>query len=196
MLLNTSVKSRLALFASGNGTNAEAIMKHFQHHDQVKVAIVVSSNPDAPVLQRAKKFQVPTRCFDRDQFRKGSELIPILKDHEVTHIILAGFLWLIPAYLIKAFPEKILNIHPSLLPRHGGKGMYGHHVHDAVKSSGDTKTGITIHLVNEEFDKGRIIFQASCDVATDDSSETIARKVHELEYRHFPTVIENWIMKG
>jgi len=170
-------------------------MKHFQHHALARVALVLTNNPEAMVLSRARKFQVPTKVFNREQFRDGNEVLRWLNAEGVTHIILAGFLWLVPAYLIKAFPDKILNIHPSLLPRHGGKGMYGSHVHQAVKSSGDTQTGITIHLVNEHFDEGKIIFQASCDVGPTDTVETIATKVHALEYLHFPAVIEKWIAK-
>jgi phosphoribosylglycinamide formyltransferase-1 len=183
----------LALMASGNGTNAEAIMKHFQDHPQIRVGLLISNNPVAGALHRAEKFGVPNIVFNREQFKDGGEILKILARYDTTHVVLAGFLWLIPAYLIHAFPEKILNIHPSLLPRHGGKGMYGEKVHEAVKASGDLKSGITIHLVNERFDEGKIIFQASCEVNPADTPATIAAKVHQLEYQHFPTVIEDWV---
>lgn len=179
--------------ASGNGTNAEAIMKHFQTHPRIRVAMLLSNNPKARALERAKQFHVPTRVFNREQFHDGTEVVKWLIDSGVTHVVLAGFLWLVPKSLIAAYPEKILNIHPALLPLHGGKGMYGEKVHEAVKAAGDSKTGITIHLVNEQFDKGKIIFQAECAVDTTDTALTIAAKVHQLEYKHFPAVIESWV---
>lgn len=182
--------------ASGNGTNAEAIMRHFINHPQVMVGLLLSNNPTAYALERAKKFQVPTFIFDRDQFREGEVVRQQLTEHKITHIVLAGFLWLVPTYLINAFPGKILNIHPSLLPKHGGKGMYGDKVHQAVKSSGDAKTGITIHFVNEHFDEGKILFQAACELSPSDTPETIAGKVHILEHRHFSAVIERWVTQA
>lgn len=184
--------ARLALLASGNGTNAEAIMQYFQHHPDIQVALVLTNNPDAFVLQRARKFNVPTRIFTRDQFRDG-DVLSWLRDENITHLVLAGFLWLIPTTLINAFPDRILNIHPALLPRHGGKGMFGDRVHEAVKAAGDKESGITIHLVNERFDEGKIIFQASCPVTPADTPQTIAGKVHQLEYKHFAPVIERWV---
>lgn len=179
--------------ASGNGTNAEAIMKHFQTHPRIRVVMLLSNNPKARALERAKQFHVPTRVFNREQFHDGTEVVKWLIDSGVTHVVLAGFLWLVPKSLIAAYPEKILNIHPALLPLHGGKGMYGEKVHEAVKAAGDSKTGITIHLVNEQFDKGKIIFQAECPVDATDTALTIASKVHQLEYQHFPAVIESWV---
>ena len=166
-------KISLAILASGNGTNAEAILKHFQNHERISVALVLSNNPVAMVLERAGKFKVPIKVFSRLQFRV--EVVSWLKEAGITHIILAGFLWLIPESLIKAYPAKIINIHPSLLPRHGGKGMYGHAVHEAVKNSGDKETGITIHLVNERFDEGKIIFQTSCPLNSTDTPDSIIR---------------------
>ncbi|MBL7863450.1 MAG: phosphoribosylglycinamide formyltransferase [Cyclobacteriaceae bacterium] len=187
---------RLAVFASGNGTNAEAIMKHFQHHSEIIVGLVLSNNPHAGVLERAKKFDVSTRVFNREQFREGKDVMASLEDQQITHVILAGFLWLIPPYLIEAYPGHIINIHPSLLPQFGGKGMYGQKVHEAVKASGEKQTGITIHLVNERFDEGKIIFQAACAIDAEDTVDTIAEKVHQLEHRHFPAVIEEWVTKA
>lgn len=192
--MKTDSRFCLALLASGNGTNAEAVMKHFENHPLIRVGMLLTNNPEAPALERARRFQVPTRVFTREQFRNGNEVLKWLSDGEVTHIVLAGFLWLVPAAIITAYPSKILNIHPSLLPNHGGKGMYGEKVHQAVKAAGDHKTGITIHLVNEHFDEGKVIFQASCDIHESDTPETIAHKVHELEYRHFPLVIEQWVL--
>ncbi len=179
--------------ASGSGTNAEAIMRYFANNPQAQVGLLMSNNPKAYALERAKQFQVPTLVFTREQFREGNIVLQQLTEHKITHLVLAGFLWLVPAYLINAFHGKILNIHPSLLPKHGGKGMFGEKVHQAVKSSGDAKTGITIHIVNEQFDDGKILFQASCEVSPSDTPETIAVKVHALEYRHFPVVIEQWV---
>jgi len=184
---------KLAILASGNGTNAEAILQHFKNHPEVRVVMLLSNNPNAFALERAKKFGIPARVFSRDQFR-GPEVAGWLKEAGVTHLILAGFLWLVPPSILETFPNRIVNIHPALLPRYGGKGMYGERVHQAVKASGDTQTGITIHLVNEKFDEGRTLFQATCDVTRQDTPETIAEKVHALEHKHFPTVIERWAL--
>ncbi len=186
-----STPVRLALLASGSGTNAEAIMRHFEHHPRVSVALLLSNNPSAFALDRAKRFGVAARVFSREEF-KNEAALQWLKQAGATHVVLAGFLWLVPSAWLKAFPDRIINIHPSLLPKHGGKGMYGNRVHQAVIDSGDTETGITIHLVNERFDEGKILFQAKCAVAKSDTSETIANKVHALEHQHFPIVIENW----
>lgn len=184
--------ARLALLASGNGTNAEAIMQYFQHHPHIRVAMVLTNNPNAFVLQRARKFNVPARIFNREQFR-GPEVLAWLREGNISHLVLSGFLWLVPTTLINAFPDRILNIHPALLPRHGGKGMFGDRVHEAVKAAGDKESGITIHLVNERFDEGKIIFQASCPVDPSDTPQTIAGKVHQLEYKNFAPVIERWV---
>jgi phosphoribosylglycinamide formyltransferase 1 len=185
---------RLALFASGSGTNAEAIMNHFSNHPGVKVTLLLSNNPDAYALERAKRLHVPTRVFSRQEFQNGT-VLQWLGETGVTHIVLAGFLWMIPENLISAFRDRIVNIHPALLPKYGGKGMYGSRVHEAVKAAGDTQTGITIHLVNERYDEGRILFQASCPVSSSDTPEYIAEKVHALEHRHFPAVIEQWSLE-
>ncbi len=193
MPVNNERRIRIALLASGSGTNAEAIMRHFVNHPQVQISLLLSNNPTAYALERAKRFQVPTFVFTREQFRESEVVLQQLTEHKITHLVLAGFLWLVPTCLINAFPNKIINIHPALLPRYGGKGMYGERVHQAVKSSGDAKTGITIHLVNEHFDDGKIIFQAACEVSPSDTPETIASKVHALEQRHFPAVIERWV---
>jgi len=185
--------SRIAIFASGSGTNAEAIMKHFQHHATAGVVLLLSNNPEAYALERAKKFNVPTKVFDKKQWRESEVVLAWLKEKQVTHVVLAGFLWLIPSYLIKAYPTQIINIHPSLLPKHGGKGMYGMKVHEAVRAASDTESGITIHAVNEHYDEGEIILQAKCLIDPKDTAEDIANKVHKLEYEFYPKAIERWI---
>jgi phosphoribosylglycinamide formyltransferase-1 len=189
-------KFNIAIFASGSGTNAEEIIKYFQHHDSIEVTLLVSNNAEAYALERAKKFHISSKAFTRQEFRDTSVLLEWLRDKSVTHIVLAGFLWLIPDYLLKAFPHRIINIHPALLPRHGGKGMYGMKVHERVRELNELETGITIHEVNENYDEGRILFQAACPVNPNDSPDQIARNVHRLEYKHYPEVIENWILQN
>lgn len=181
---------KIAILASGSGTNAEEIMKYFQQSPKGKVVVVASNKKDAFVLERAKKFQVPTFTFNKTSL-ESDELVQKLKDYKVDFLVLAGFLLKIPTNLIQAFPDKIINIHPALLPKYGGKGMYGAKVHEAVKEAADQETGITIHLVNENYDEGKIIFQAAVPILPDDSAETIAKKVHQLEYKYFPNVIES-----
>lgn len=170
-------------------------MKRFQHHGSIDVVLLLSNNPQAYALERARKFNIPTKVFNRTIFRESEEVLLWLKERNVTHLVLAGFMWLIPAYLIKAFPGKIINIHPALLPKFGGKGMYGMHVHEAVKAAGEKETGITIHEVNEQYDEGKILFEARCEVSSSDSPDNIAKKVHQLEYAHYPRVIEEWILQ-
>lgn len=189
-------KVRLAIFASGNGSNAEAIMKYFSQHSQIEVVLLLSNNADAFALKRARRFTIPTFVFNKAQFRESDEVIRRLNESHVTHLVLAGFLWLLPANLIAAFPDKIVNIHPSLLPKFGGKGMYGIKVHQAVKAAGETKTGITIHEVNEKYDDGKILLQASCEVLPSDTPESIAAKVNALEYEYFPKTIERWALSS
>lgn len=186
-------KFRIAIFASGSGTNAEEIFKHFKHHSTIEVALLLSNNPQAYALQRALKYNVPTLNFSRQEFYNTQSVLDQLRHYHITHIVLAGFMWLIPDYLIKAFSGRIINIHPALLPKFGGKGMYGMKVHESVKASGETETGITIHEVNDRYDDGKILFQCACSVDRDDTAEQIANKVHELEYKHFSDVIENWV---
>jgi phosphoribosylglycinamide formyltransferase-1 len=186
-------ESRLAIFASGNGTNAEAIMTYFANHPAVVIAALLSNNPNAYALERARKFNVPALVFNRAQFRESQEVLNWLHERKITHIVLAGFMWLVPDYLVKKFEGRIINIHPALLPKHGGKGMYGMRVHQAVKEAGDKETGITIHLVNERYDEGKILLQATVKLNGSETVEEIAAKVHELEYRHYPHVIDKWI---
>jgi phosphoribosylglycinamide formyltransferase 1 len=185
--------ARLAVFLSGNGSNAEKIFSYFKDHKSIDVGLVLSNNSEALGLQRAAKFNIPTHTFTKQQFRESDEVLDWLKEAEITHIVLAGFLWMIPLNLIKAFPNRIINIHPALLPKFGGKGMYGIKVHEAVKAADETKTGITLHEVNEKYDEGKIIFQVTCDVLPTDTPTLIARKVQELEHAHYPREIERWI---
>ncbi|MCB9277675.1 MAG: phosphoribosylglycinamide formyltransferase [Lewinellaceae bacterium] len=180
---------RIAIFASGTGSNAGKIIDFFKNDDQVRVDLVISNKADAPVLEMARKEGVETYLVNKAGFYESRELLGVLRNRQIDLIVLAGFLWLVPAYLIEAFPNKIINIHPALLPGYGGKGMYGMHVHEAVKKAGETRTGITIHYVNEHYDEGNIIFQSSCEINSGDSAEEIALKVRDLEHRHFAPVI-------
>lgn len=181
---------KIAILASGSGSNAEKIMEYFQNSEKAQIVLVASNKKDAYVLERAKKFKVPTFNFNRPDLEDGL-LTKMLSSLEVDFVVLAGFLLKIPQGLIKAFPERIVNIHPALLPKHGGKGMYGMHVHQAVKDASDSETGITIHLVNENYDEGKVIFQAGVEVLVTDTPEDIANKVHALEHKYFPNVIES-----
>ncbi len=185
----------IVIFASGSGTNAEAIIKHFQHSSKAKVALVISNNASAFVLERAGKYKVETLVFNRQKLNETEEVDRALRDRNIDFIVLAGFMLLFPKRLIKKFPNKILNIHPALLPKYGGKGMYGMYVHEAVVLNREKESGITIHLVNEYYDQGEIIFQASCPVSPEDSPEDVASKIHILEHEHYPKVIEEQLMK-
>lgn len=192
----SSEKFRIAIFASGSGTNAEEIIKHFINHRSIEVVLLMSNNPDAYALQRAINYGIKAVVFSREDFKDGKKITDDLRVAGATHIVLAGFLWLIPGYLLQAFPDRIINIHPALLPRYGGKGMYGSKVHEAVKASGDHETGITIHLVNSNYDEGRILFQGKCSIGAQHSPEEIAACVHKLEYEHYPKEIEKWILES
>ncbi|NDP20200.1 MAG: phosphoribosylglycinamide formyltransferase [Paludibacter sp.] len=184
---------KIAILASGSGSNAENIVTYFSTSEKFAFPIIISNKKDAYVHERAKKLQIPSVTFSREDFLKGEPILHLLKEHEIDGIILAGFLLKVPEVLINAYPDKIINIHPALLPKYGGKGMYGHHVHDAVAASGDTESGITIHYVNSHYDEGNIIFQAKCSVLPSYTADMIAEKVHALEYEHFPRVIgEIW----
>jgi len=183
---------KLSIFASGSGTNAENIIKYFEKHPKIQVAEILSNKTDAYVIQRANNLGVKTSTFSKEEFTSEGFLQRMEKSD---FIILAGFLWLVPQYLIEAFPDKIINIHPALLPKYGGKGMYGDRVHEAVVAAGEKESGITIHLVNEEYDKGKTLFQAKCKVEENDTPETMASKIHALEHKHFPRVIEEYILQ-
>ncbi|MEM9855754.1 MAG: phosphoribosylglycinamide formyltransferase [Bacteroidota bacterium] len=187
---------KLAILASGSGTNAERITEYFKEKEGIEVSLILSNKPDAFVLIRAKKLNVPTLVFNRSEFYESDLVSGKLEEYEIDFIVLAGFLWLIPEYLTHAYPNCILNIHPALLPKYGGKGMYGSRVHEAVKAAEETETGITIHYVNENYDEGQIIFQATCAINPSDTPDVIASKVHELEYEHFPRVIEEVVTKS
>lgn len=188
--------TNIAIFASGSGTNAEAIMEHFAASTTARVALLLSNRADAFALKRAERFGVPTAVFSREEFRDPEGVVArLLKEHHIEFIVLAGFLWLVPDYLTARYAGRIVNIHPALLPKFGGKGMYGHHVHEAVLAAGETQSGITIHLVNERYDSGDILFQATVPVSPDDTPDSLAEKIHTLEHRHFPTVIEQTIQQ-
>lgn len=186
--------TQIALFASGSGTNAENIVNYFTKNAQIQVSVIVSNNAEAFVHHRAKALNIPSYSFTKDAFKDGDDILKLLVEQEVDFIVLAGFLLKIPASLIEKYPKRIINIHPALLPNHGGKGMFGDRVHKKVIEMGDTKSGITIHYVNEKYDEGEIIFQESFIIDPDDSYEDVAMKVHALEYAHFPRIIESVIL--
>jgi len=184
---------KIALFASGSGTNAQKIIEYFSDNEKVIVDSVWSNKKDAYVLVRAKKFQIETFVFNREEFSNSNGIVEKLKSRGIDLIVLAGFLWLVPSNLIQSFP--IINIHPALLPKYGGKGMYGMKVHEAVVANKEKESGITIHYVNEVYDDGKIIFQSKCDISPSDSPEDVAQKIHALEYRYFPEIIEKVVME-
>ncbi|CAZ95644.1 phosphoribosylglycinamide formyltransferase [Zobellia galactanivorans] len=179
----------IVLFASGSGSNVENIVRYFQDNSKVNISAVLSNKKDAKVLDRCNNLKINALYFNRNAFYATECVLDILRAFNPDLIVLAGFLWKIPENLIAAFPDKIVNIHPALLPKYGGKGMYGNNVHEAVRANNETETGITIHYVNENYDEGAVIRQVKTSVSTDDTPESIARKVHELEYEYFPKVI-------
>ncbi len=180
----------IAIFASGSGTNAENIARYFANSENVNVAVVLSNNRNVGVHGRVNKLGVPSFVFSREEFTVGAPILEKLAEYEVCFIVLAGFMNKISDVILQAFPGKIVNIHPALLPKYGGKGMYGMRVHEAVVKAGERESGITIHYINERYDEGAIIFQASCPVLPSDTPEEVADKVHALEYKHYPRVIE------
>ncbi|MFJ1322531.1 phosphoribosylglycinamide formyltransferase [Capnocytophaga canis] len=181
---------KIVIFASGSGSNAEQIVAYFNEKNTAKVSLILSNNPNAGVLARAKRLEVPALTFDRQAFYHTNVVLDILKNEAPDLIVLAGFLWKFPEHIISEFPNRIVNIHPSLLPKYGGKGMYGNFVHQAVIDHKEAESGITIHYVNENYDEGAIIFQAKTEVSTNDTAETLAQKVHLLEYEYFPKIVE------
>ncbi|MFD2162536.1 phosphoribosylglycinamide formyltransferase [Paradesertivirga mongoliensis] len=189
------MKKRIAIFASGSGSNAQKIMEHFKKHNDAEVAIVLTNNPDAFVLQRADNFEIPTHIFNRREFYDTDTVVNLLKNLQVDIIVLAGFLWLIPENLLKAFPNKIINIHPALLPKYGGKGMYGDKVHQSVLDNNEDESGITIHFVNEHFDEGEIIHQSRFKIEKADDLKMIKFKGQQLEHLHYPKVVEQLLNK-
>ncbi|MFB2120077.1 phosphoribosylglycinamide formyltransferase [Parapedobacter sp. 2B3] len=189
------MKKRIAIFASGSGSNAQKIMEHFKYDGQAEVALILSNNPDAYVLQRADNFEVPTHVFDRHALYQTDEIVNLLAKLQIDLVVLAGFLWLVPQNLLDKYPNKIINIHPALLPAYGGKGMYGDRVHQAVLHAGEEESGITIHFVNEQFDEGEIIYQARFRIEPNDGLEVIKFKGQQLEHLHYPKVIENLLKR-
>ena len=189
------MKKRIAIFASGSGSNAQKIMEHFKRSAVAEVALILTNNPEAYVLQRSDNFEIPSHIFDRQEFYHTDDTIRLLKNLQVDLIVLAGFLWLIPPSLLQAFPNKIINIHPSLLPKYGGKGMYGDKVHKAILAAGEDESGITIHFVNEHFDEGEVIPQSRFKIEADDDLEMVKFKGQQLEHTHFAKVIENLLKK-
>ena len=185
---------RIAIFASGGGSNAKEIIKHFAGNTKIKVALIVSNKSDAGVLRIAQHFGIQSKVFKKSEFIECEKILGFLADKKIAYIILAGFLLHIPDCFTKAFEKRIINIHPSLLPKYGGKGMYGHFVHEAVKKNNEKETGITIHLVNEQFDEGEILFQKSCNIREDMDADEIAALVLKLEHQYFSTTIENYIL--
>ncbi len=180
---------RIVIFASGSGTNAENIIQYFQERPTAEVVQVLSNKKDAKVLDRANRLKVSAYYFNRKAFYETSQVLDLVESVAPDLIVLAGFLWKVPASFIQRFPNKIVNIHPALLPKYGGKGMYGHHVHEAVIASKEKESGITIHYVNEAYDEGATIFQARTEIVDSDSPESLAKKIHALEHEHFPKVI-------
>lgn len=184
----------IAIFASGSGSNAEEIARYFAGQADVQVVLILTNNPQAGVIDRARRGfgcgqHVPVVVFDRPAFRESNRIVALLTAQKIDLIVLAGFMWLVPASLVQAFSGRIVNIHPALLPKFGGKGMFGGHVHQAVVAAGATESGITIHFVNEHYDEGQVVFQATCPVSPTDTPDDVAAKVHALEYAHYPRVV-------
>jgi phosphoribosylglycinamide formyltransferase-1 len=186
--------TNIVLFASGSGSNVENIVNFFEKDENVKISYILTNNPEAFVIERARKLDIPCKVFSRQELNKDDAILDFLIKNRTNLIVLAGFLWLIPLKITKAFPNRIINIHPALLPKYGGKGMYGSRVHEAVVENREKESGITIHYVNEKYDEGNIIFQAKCPVLPEDSAEDVAAKIHELEYKYFPRVISELVM--
>ena len=191
----SSPKKRIAIFASGSGSNAQKIMEYFKRNDLAEVSLVLTNNPDAYVLQRADNFETPTHIFNRKAFYQSDEVVKILQKLNIDLVVLAGFLWLVPQNLLEAFPNKIINIHPALLPNYGGKGMYGDHIHRAVLAAREKESGISIHFVNEHFDEGEMIQQFRFKIEPQDQLENIRFKIQQLEHQHYPKVIEQVLRK-
>ena len=181
---------RVVIFASGSGSNAENLIRFFQNRDNASVIQVLTNNPHAKVLERCKKLKVSALSFNKTALTDTDDVLNILKSNQPDLIVLAGFLWKFPEKILKAFPNKVINVHPALLPKFGGKGMYGMHVHESVVANKENETGITIHYVNEHYDEGAIIFQAKCEVLASDTALDVAEKIHVLEMEHFPLIVD------
>ncbi len=190
-------KKRIAIFASGEGSNAEAIALHFENHSFIDVSMIVSNKKEAGVHRRISRFAIPSYFFDKSAWQsgegKGTEVLALLIDEQIDLIVLAGFLSFIPELVLNAYKGRIINIHPSLLPKYGGKGMWGHHVHEAVIDAHEKESGITIHHVTDKLDEGEIIFQTSCEVRPDDTPDSLAARIHQLEHKHYPSVVEQML---
>jgi phosphoribosylglycinamide formyltransferase-1 len=184
---------RIGIFASGEGTNAQRFMDYFKRHEQITISLIITNNPKANVLARASKMGIRCLVIDRDTFYNTNKVVEELKQ-KIDFIVLAGFMWMIPANLIEAFEGKMVNVHPALLPAYGGKGMYGMNVHKAVVANGEKKSGITIHFVNEHYDEGKIIFQQECPVSSVDTPEILANNIHKLEHEFYPRVVEKLLL--
>ncbi len=195
MKLYPPARTRIAIFASGKGSNAEKIIQTFENHKFITVSLIVSNRPDAGVLQIASRNGIKTLIINKHDFTHGDEYVQSLVNEGITHIVLAGFLWKVPEKLLQAFPKRIINIHPALLPKYGGKGMYGAHVHQAVIDAKEKESGISIHLVDEEYDHGKTLFQATTEVLPNETADSLAEKIHMLEHKHYPEVIRKWAMK-
>ncbi len=182
---------KIAIFASGSGTNAENIATFYSSKSHAKVQMVLTNNKNAGVIERMKPFGIPVLYYSNVDFREGSPIVSILQENDIDFIVLAGFMNMISTPVLTAYPNRIINIHPALLPKYGGKGMYGMYVHEAVVKTGEQNSGITIHHVNEHYDEGQIIFQATCPVLPEDTPDELAQRIHQLEYEHFPQVIDD-----
>ncbi len=187
---NIMTNSNIAIFISGTGSNFRNLFSYFSTKQNINISLLISSNPNSPALSFADEHRIPTMIITKSDLCNPTQIINLLHDYDVDLIVLAGFLWLIPRSLIIQYPQRIINIHPALLPKYGGKGMYGEHVHQTVWLNKEAETGITIHYVNENYDEGNIIFQASCPISTNDTPDDIANKVHQLEYQYFPKIVE------
>lgn len=188
--------AKIAIFVSGKGTNAQKIIQYFQNRKDIEVSLVCSNNPRSEVLELAHSLNINQLIFNKETLNSPEGVILFLNEKGITHVVLAGFLWLVPVHLIDIFKNKIINIHPALLPKYGGKGMFGLNVHEAVKAAGERETGITIHLVNERYDEGQYLFQEKVDLTGAETAQEIAQKVQQLEHQYYPRVIERWILEG
>jgi phosphoribosylglycinamide formyltransferase-1 len=184
----------IVIFASGSGSNAEQIVRYFNEKKTARVSAVFCNNPKAGVIDRMRSLFVPVFLFNKEELYHSNTVLEALQKLQPNAIVLAGFLWLFPDNILQKFPNSVVNIHPSLLPKFGGKGMYGARVHQAVIEAKESTSGITIHLVNEVYDKGEILFQASVSLTQDETADSLAQKIHQLEYQHFPSVIENFVL--
>lgn len=187
------MKTNIAILASGSGTNAENITRFFQEKQVANIKIIIANRKDAYVLERARQLKVKAVYIENAEWKEGTNVLKLLKEEKIDFIVLAGFLAKVPSSIIEAFPDRIVNIHPALLPKFGGKGMYGDHVHEAVIAAGEKESGITIHYVNENYDEGTTIAQFKCPVYENDTPEELAQRIHKLEYAHFPEIIEQTI---